>query len=358
MSAPSARQATDVRLAGLTTIGLGGPARRLVDAVSDDQLVAAVGAAEADGEPLLVMAGGSNLVVSDGGFDGVVVRVATQGVATDSSGDSVRLVVAAGEPLDRLVERCVAGGLAGIECLSGIPGSVGATPIQNVGAYGQQVSDVIVSVRVYDRTEGRQLELTAADCGFGYRSSRLRGDDRFVVLGLTLELERTALARPLRYAQLAGAMGVEDGARPPLAEVREAVLALRRAKGMVVDPNDPDSVSAGSFFVNPTLSGEAFAALRARVGARLGDAARPPGWAQADGGIKTSAAWLIEQAGYHRGYGKGRVGISNKHTLALVNRGGADTAELIALAREVRGGVDEAFGVTLQPEPTLVGVTL
>ena len=347
-----------VSLAEFTTLRLGGPARRLVEATKDDHVIEAVAEADAAGEPVLVMAGGSNLVIADAGFDGTVIRVTSRGVATNAARGRVRLAVAAGEPWDQVVERSVVEGLAGIECLAGIPGSTGATPIQNVGAYGQQVADTIVSVRAYDRTARRVVELAASECGFRYRTSVFRRDARFVVLGMTLEFERSVLARPLRYPELACALELRPGARPPLSEVREAVLALRRRKGMLVDPRDPDSVSAGSFFLNPVLPAERFAALEHRVRARLGGTFRPPAWPEADGRIKTSAAWLVECAGFDHGYGEGHVGISSKHTLALVNRGGASTSELIGLARKIRRGVRELFGVTLRAEPTLVGVEL
>jgi UDP-N-acetylmuramate dehydrogenase len=345
-------------LAELTTLRLGGPARRLVTAESSADLIAAVTAADRDGEPVLLLAGGSNLVISDLGFDGVAVRITTRRVEVARSGERVRLTVAAGEPWDELVARCVADGLAGIECLSGIPGSVGATPIQNVGAYGQEIAATVRSVSAWDRTAGKAVSFDRRACGFGYRTSMFKGGDRYVVLAVTLELEPAALARPIAYPQLAAALGVGPGDRPPLAAVREAVLGLRRAKGMVVDPADPDSVSAGSFFTNPILDREGFRALEDRASERLGGDDKPPGWPQPDGTVKTSAAWLIERTGFERGYGSGAVGISTKHTLALVNRGSGTTAELLALARELRDGVRSAFGVTLIPEPTLVGVTL
>jgi UDP-N-acetylmuramate dehydrogenase len=304
------------------------------------------------------MAGGSNLVIADAGFEGTVVRVLTRGISADTRGDRVRLFVAAGEPWDELVSLCVAEGLAGIECLSGIPGSTGATPIQNVGAYGQDVAERIASVRAYDRKARTVVELAGAECCFAYRASAFRHSPRYILLGITFVLERSPAGRPVRYSQLARALDVELGARPSLSAVREAVLGLRRKKGMVIDSRDPDSVSAGSFFVNPILSPEEFAALALRVGECLGEDIRPPGWLEIDGRVKTSAAWLIERAGFHRGYGEGRVGISTKHTLALVNRGGASTIELLAFAQALRDGVRAAFGVTLHPEPTLVGAQL
>jgi UDP-N-acetylmuramate dehydrogenase len=347
-----------VPLAELTTLRLGGPARRLRNAALEPDVIETVRAADAAREPLLVIAGGSNLVIADGGFDGTVLGVRTRGVATDGHGDRLRLTAAAGEPWDALVARCTTEGLAGIECLSGIPGSTGATPIQNVGAYGEQVSDTIVRVRAYDRAAREVIELTAAQCEFAYRSSRFRHTSQYVVLEVTLELERSRLSAPIAYPELARTLGIAPGVRAPLAAVREAVLELRRRKGMVLDRADADSVSAGSFFLNPILSAEAFVALERRAAERLEGQAPPPAWSEPDGGVKTSAAWLIERAGFYRGYGTGRAGISSKHTLALVNRGGASAAELIALAREIRDGVQERFGVTLRPEPTLVGIEL
>jgi UDP-N-acetylmuramate dehydrogenase len=282
----------------------------------------------------------------------------TRGIEVNEQGDRVEIVVAAGEPWDELVARCVGEGLAGIECLAGIPGLAGATPIQNVGAYGQQVSDTIVSVRVYDRATPAVVELSALQCAFAYRTSRFRRCSRSVVLSVRFALERSAVGRPVGYPELARALGVEAGDRPPLPAARDAVLALRRRKGMVIDPGDPDSRSAGSFFLNPVLSAEQYLDLERRVSERLGEEVRPPTWPETDGRTKTSAAWLIERAGFDRGYGEGRVGISSKHTLALINRGGATTAELLDLARRLRNGVLEAFGVQLEPEPTLVGIAL
>jgi UDP-N-acetylmuramate dehydrogenase len=340
-------------LADLTTLRLGGPPARYVEAADEAAIIAAVREADRAGEPLLVLAGGSNLVVADAGFPGAVVRIASRGVR--ARGDA--LAVAAGEPWDPLVERCVADGLAGFECLSGIPGSIGATPIQNVGAYGQEVSETIVSVRAYDRTLETVLEIPAAECGFSYRSSAFkRTPGRWVVLAVEFELERRPDSKPVRYAELARALGIAEGERAPLSDVRAAVLALRRRKGMVIDPADPDSVSAGSFFTNPVLDAAAFAELEERAREWLGDDARVPQFPQADGSVKTSAAWLIERAGFARGHGDpATVAISDKHTLALTNRGAGTAAELVALAREIAAGVRETFGVELVPEPVLVG---
>ena len=347
-----------VPLSELTTLRVGGPARRLVAAAKVEDVVEVVSEADAAREPLLIIAGGSNLLIGDRGFDGTVLRVALGGIAIGETGDGVRVVAGAGEPWDGVVARCVDEGLAGVECLSGIPGSTGATPIQNVGAYGQDVSETVVSVTAYDRLGGAVVELQPEQCGFGYRSSAFKGSDRYVVLRVSFALERSPLARGIRYAELARTLAVDPGARPPLRATRDAVLELRRRKGMVIDPDDPDSVSAGSFFVNPILSGEEFATLEERAVQRLGKGTQVPVWPDGDGLVKTSAAWLIERAGFHRGYGDGRAGISSKHTLAIVNRGGASASELVALAREMRAGVQAAFGVSLTPEPTLVGIEL
>jgi UDP-N-acetylmuramate dehydrogenase len=332
-------------LAPLTTLRLGGPAGRLVEARSEPELVDAVRTADAAGEPLLVLAGGSNVVIADAGFAGTVVLLRTRGVAREGG----ELRVQAGEPWDALVERTVEAGLQGFECLSGIPGSTGATPIQNVGAYGQDVSETVTWVRVLDRATGSIVTMPAAECGFDYRTSVFRKDPRRVVLEVAFRLREQRESGPLRYAELARTLGVPVGASAPLTDVRAAVLELRRGKGMVVDPADPDSVSAGSFFTNPILTAGAYAELESRAGAA------PPAFPEPDGRIKTSAAWLIGRAGFERGDGNGRVGISTKHTLALVNRGGATTAELVALAREIAGRVRERFGVQLVPEPVFVG---
>jgi UDP-N-acetylmuramate dehydrogenase len=337
-----------VPLAPLTTLRLGGPARRLVEPRDEAELVAAVRAADAAGEPVLLLAGGSNVVIADTGFDGVAIRVDTRGIERD--GDE--LTVQAGEPWDALVASCAEAGLQGFECLSGIPGSTGATPIQNVGAYGQDVAETVKEVRVLDRVSGAVGWIPAALCGFDYRRSAFKHQERHVVLAVRFRMREQEVSGPLRYAELARTLDVPVGGAAPLGEVRAAVLGLRRGKGMVVDPADPDSVSAGSFFTNPILELDAFEALAARADGQVG---APPAFPEPDGRIKTSAAWLIERAGFHKGYGDGRAGISSKHTLALVNRGGATTAELVGLAREIAGGVHDRFGVALAPEPVFVG---
>jgi UDP-N-acetylmuramate dehydrogenase len=345
-----------VPLAGLTTLRVGGPARRLLTASTTHEIIDTVSACDVRGEPVLVLAGGSNLLVGDAGFDGTVVRIATRGVTEDdaSACAGVTLRVAAGESWDDLVALAVDRGLAGIESLSGIPGSTGATPVQNVGAYGQEVADTIATIRTWDRQEGRIRTLAAADAEFAYRTSRLkqerfRGGPRFVVLEVTFQLRIADLGGPIRYAELATALGVEPGARAPLTAVRDAVLALRRRKGMVLDELDHDTWSAGSFFTNPVLPAERAAALPPDA----------PRWPQSDGTVKTSAAWLIEQAGFGRGSGMpGPAALSTKHTLAVTNRGDASADDLVLLAREIRNGVRSAFGIVLEPEPVLVGVTL
>ncbi|RJS46178.1 UDP-N-acetylmuramate dehydrogenase [Nocardioides cavernaquae] len=350
---------TRVLLSDLTTLRLGGPAASYVEATTEAELVEAVSSADAAGTPVLLVAGGSNLVVADEGFPGVVIKVATAGVRSDveachgPSCSGAMVTVAAGEDWDAFVARAVASEWVGIEALSGIPGAVGSTPIQNVGAYGQEVADTIASVRVWDRRLRGIRTFTASECGFGYRHSRFKADPaRHVVLDVTFQLRCGTLGAPVRYAELARALGVEQGDRAPLAEVRREVIALRRSKGMVLDATDHDTWSAGSFFTNPHLSAEQSAALP-------DDAPRYP---QPDGTVKSSAAWLIERAGFAKGYGLdlngGRVSLSTKHTLALTNRGNGTTEELLALAREIRDGVEKAFGVALVNEPVAVGVAL
>ena len=348
-----------VNLAGYTTLRLGGPARRFVEATTDDELIGAVRAADEAGDDVLVLGGGSNLVVADEGFPGTVVHVATRGVTIDASpGRGVLVRAQAGEEWEPFVARCVEEGLAGVECLSGIPGRLGATPIQNVGAYGQDVSETIVAVRAYDRSRGEVVTLDRDACGFSYRNSVFKGSSRYVVLEVTFALEPADASTPIRYAELARDLGVSVGDRVPLKNARGAVLALRRGKGMVLDAADPDTRSAGSFFTNPILDPEQVASLEKRVADRLGPDATFPRYPDADGRVKTSAAWLIDKAGFTKGYSRGPVRISTKHTLALTNPDGARTADLLALAREVRDGVHAAFGVTLVNEPVFVGVFL
>jgi len=342
-----------VRFADYTTLGLGGPARRFVRAATEEDLIEAVGKADADGEPLLVLGGGSNLVVADEGFDGTVVQVATAGLRRGPGPGLV--TVAAGEDWDAVVAGTVAAGLAGLECLSGIPGRAGATPIQNVGAYGQEVADTITAVRTYDRVT-KEIDIFPNDrCGFGYRTSVFKRDDarRHIVLSVTFRLAEQSAGLPVRYAELASALGVAPGDQVASTRVRSAVIELRRRKGMVIDSADPDTRSAGSFFVNPVLDGAALAAVQAAAGTPV------PRFEAGDGLVKVPAAWLIERAGFAKGYTLGNgARISAKHTLALVNSGSATTEGLLALARQIRDGVRDVFGVSLTPEPVLVGVAL
>lgn len=355
----STSAARDVSLADYTTLGLGGAAAEFVSAQSTTDLVAVVKGADTAEEPLLVLGGGSNLVVGDSGFPGTVLHVASTGVAAVADGsDRVLLRVSAGEDWQTLVDRCVAEGLSGIECLSGIPGRVGSTPIQNVGAYGQEVSQTITEVVAFDRRSGELRTLANSECEFSYRNSLFKGSDRYVVCEVVFALSRSDLSMPIGYAELARTLGVEVGARVGLSEASAAVLGLRRGKGMVLDPHDADTRSAGSFFTNPVLTSAEHTELRKRVGEQFGLETEPPVYPLDDGRVKASAAWLIDRAGFHKGYGRGPARISTKHTLALTNRGGATTEDLLALARDVRAGVAESFGVTLVPEPVMIGVSL
>lgn len=354
------------RLADLTTLRVGGPVGRLVEAGSERDLIDAVRDADRAGEPVLVLGGGSNLLAGDDGFAGVVVRDARSDLSVQDDGmcGGVSITATAGMRWDDVVSRAVHEGWVGIESLSGIPGSTGATPVQNVGAYGAEVSDVIALVRVWDRLEERVRSLARIDCGFGYRDSVLKRSmrglapdtgvwhptPRYVVLDVTFQMRQGTRSGPIRYAQLADALGIAPGERAPIEAVREAVLRVRGAKGMVLDDADPDTWSAGSFFTNPVLTADAAAGLPE-------DAPRYPA---VDGAVKTSAAWLIEQAGFSRGFASpgSAAAVSTKHTLALTNRGGATAGDVAALARTVRDGVRDRFGITLVPEPVLLGVDL
>jgi UDP-N-acetylmuramate dehydrogenase len=382
-----------VPLAQYTTLGLGGPAARFVQASGDDQVVAAVQDADRRGDPLLILGGGSNLVVADEGFAGTVVKLATRGITAQPATSAapappapagpapappaatasvspaghpnqlVTVQVAAGEDWDAVVRWCIARGLSGLECLSGIPGQAGATPIQNVGAYGQVVAGTITAVQAYDRQLGQLTELAAAECGFGYRTSIFKHSmaGRFVVLGVTFRLARDPLSAPVGYAELARTLGVAEGDRVPLADARTAVLRLRRGKGMVLDPADPDTRSAGSFFTNPVLDQAQVAALESAVAAGWPPGTLVPRFPVGNGQVRVPAGWLIEHAGFTKGYpGRGPAGprISAKHTLALVNPGEATTGGLLSLAREIRDGVQGTFGIALALEPVLVGAVL
>ena len=358
----SVRVVENVPLSSMTTLRLGGPARRLIAPDREAEVIDAVSEVDGKQERLLVLGGGSNLVVSDDGFDGTVLRMTTRGfdvVSSVSGGDErVLVTAAAGEPWDELVTRCVVEGLSGLECLGGIPGLVGAVPMQNVGAYGQDVSETIVRVRTWDRAARRVVDFDRAACQFAYRSSVFRGREGHVILGVTFALARSTAGAPIRYAELARALGVKEGERAPLAKIRETVVALRRGKGMVLDDADLDTRSAGSFFTNPILGASDLAQLQERVKTLLSPGQSMPVFPEADGRAKVSAAWLIERAGFGKGYAAGPVAISSKHALALTNRGNATTRDLLALARTIRAGVQSKLGVTLENEPIFVGVHL
>ncbi len=338
-----------VPLAPLTTLGVGGAARWFVEAADEATVRAACAWARERGVALRVLGGGSNLVVADAGVDALVVRIALRGLTHRERGGALELTAAAGEPWDGVVAESAERGWAGLECLSGIPGLVGATPIQNVGAYGQEVSDTVVSVRALDTSTGEIVTLTAADCGFAYRDSTFKRETpgRFVVLAVTYRL-RPGGAPTLTYGDVQRALA---GRAPTLAETRAAVLAIRRGKSMTLDqPHDANRRSCGSFFLNPIVE----AVYAEAVTARAGDPAMPR-WPQPDGRVKLSAAWLIERAGFTRGERTGAVGLSTRHTLAIVAHDGARTADVLAFARRVQDRVEERFGVRLSPEPVLWG---
>jgi UDP-N-acetylmuramate dehydrogenase len=341
-----------VPLASRTTLELGGPARFFAEVTEEAELGELLAYAEARAIPVRILGGGSNLVVSDAGFDGLVIAIRTRGMEMQWDGDRVLVTAAAGEVWDAFVARTVEMGLAGLECLSGIPGLVGATPIQNVGAYGQEVSDTVVAVRVFDRRARRVVMLGPAECAFSYRDSALKRDpDRFVVLAVTFALISGG-SPTVRYGELEKALG--HGPRT-LARVRETVLALRRAKSMVLDPADPNRRSAGSFFTNPIVDAACARAIVERaIGAGwVADPSEVPRWPLPDGRVKLAAAWLIERSGFPKGTRRGTVGVSTRHALALVHHGGGTTRELLALAEEIVAAVRATFGVELEREPVL-----
>ncbi|MCW2893674.1 MAG: UDP-N-acetylmuramate dehydrogenase [Actinomycetia bacterium] len=364
-------------LAGYTTLGVGGPARDFVSADTERSLIGAVRSADKAGEPVLLIGSGSNLVIADAGFPGTVIHVNTRGLTFVDAGDgAVDITVAAGADWDDVVAAAVAEGLAGLEPLSGIPGRAGATPIQNVGAYGREVAEIITAVRVHDRQEDQIRIIPNESCRFSYRTSLFKsgrpealvslpsgtrsqaaGQPRYVVLDVTFRLARQPLSAPVRYAELASELGVEMGEQAAVSEVRAAVIKIRSRKGMVLNPGDPDTRSAGSFFTNPVITAEEFAGVERAATAR--GVGPVPHFPAGEGRVKVPAAWLIERSGFGKGYGApGRARVSSKHTLALVNAGEATTADLLALAREIVSGVQAAYGVTLTPEPILIGVTL
>jgi UDP-N-acetylmuramate dehydrogenase len=342
----------NIPLAPLTTLRVGGSARYFVRAESSEDVEAAVQFADENKLPLFVLGGGSNVLISDKGWPGLVLQIGISGIDHTHERETIRLIVGAGEDWDSFVAFCVTRHLAGVECLSGIPGTVGATPVQNVGAYGQEVSQTIASVLVLDLHEKQIRELDASDCEFNYRSSvfntKTRG--RYIILRVTYELHAGA-APSLRYADLRNHFA-DRNQMPTLAEVREAVLEIRARKGMLITPGDPDSLSAGSFFKNPVLTPAQFDELEKRAGERNLQIPSYPAPSQQK---KISAAWLVENSGFEKGYIKGRAGISSKHALALVNRGGASAAEILALRDEIQQRVLQTWGVGLEPEPVMVG---
>lgn len=347
----------NVPLAPLTTLGIGGGARFFVEVGSEDELFAALNFAAQRRLPVFILGGGSNLLIADEGFPGLVIRVAIKGIVWGE-----QVTAGAGESWDDFVRQCVERNLAGIECLSGIPGNIGGTPVQNVGAYGQEVSETIIKVRALDRQSNSIVEMSNADCRFGYRAGIFNSTekDRYVVLAVTYAL-RPAGEPALRYPDLKNFFAERSG-QPTLSEVRQAVIAIRAQKGMVIQandpgPKDPDCRSAGSFFKNPVLTAEAFAQLEASVQMQglLREGERLPHFPAPDGQVKVPAAWLIERAGFQKGYAKGRAGISSKHTLAIINRGGATAREVLALVQEIQQRTAASFGVQLTPEPVFVG---
>lgn len=337
-----------VPLAPFTTLGIGGPARWFVQARTAGDVAAAHEWARDAGLPLFVLGGGSNLVVSDAGFDGLVMQVAIRGIDVAQRGAETVFRAGGGESWDALVTAAVARGLAGLECLSGIPGSVGGTPVQNVGAYGQEVSGTIRDVTVFDRVSAKLTTLGGAECAFAYRTSRFKREDagRFVICDVSVALR--AGPPTIAYPDLVRVFADRSNGTVALNEVRQAVLAIRRGKGMVVDESDRDTRSVGSFFMNPVVAAEVHARLAASGGA-------PPGFPMPDGRVKIPAAWLIERAGFARGHRRGRAGVSSKHPLALVNLGGATAREVLELAAEIKRRVADRFGIDLRPEPAFVG---
>jgi UDP-N-acetylmuramate dehydrogenase len=349
---------TDVPLRSLSTLGVGGPARYSVRATDRDMVRQALLWAAERALPVFVLGGGSNVVFADDGFPGLVLRIDLRGLEIQDDAGEVR--AAAGEPWDPLVATVVGRELAGLECLSGIPGRVGATPIQNVGAYGQDVSETVTEVEAYDRARDAFVTLSSTDCGFGYRTSRFKETDRerYVLLAVRYRLVPGG-APALRYPELERTLTGHGAARPSLAEVREAVIGIRRRKSMVIDVDDPNRRSVGSFFVNPVVPARVVERIQEQLrGEGDESVATMPVFPAGEDRRKLSAAWLIERAGFGRGYRRGEAGISTNHTLALVNRGAATARDIVELAREVRRGVHERFGVTLTPEPIFVNVSL
>jgi UDP-N-acetylmuramate dehydrogenase len=344
----------DVPLAPHTTMGVGGRARYFVEVQDESALLAALAWARERAVPVFVLGGGSNLLVADGGVDALVVKMASCGVTAREHADGVAVTAAAGDPWDDLVGHAVERGWAGLECLSGIPGLVGATPIQNVGAYGQDVSETITGVRALDTITGEIVTLAHRECAFRYRDSRFKSDEpgRHVVLAVTYRL-RPGGAPTVRYAEVARFLDGRGVTQPSLADVRDAVLTIRRSKSMVIEAGDPNRRSCGSFFVNPIVS----ATDAARVASSAGDPTMPR-WPEPDGRVKLSAAWLIEHAGLRRGHTEGPVGLSTRHALAIVAHDGASATDVASFARRVQQTVEAAFGIRLTPEPVFWGFSV
>ena len=343
--------AEHVPLAPHCTLGIGGPARFFVEADDEQTVLAAFDWAKRRGLRFLVLGGGSNLLVADAGVDALVVKTALRGISIIEAQKMVEVTAAAGEPWDDVVRLTVARGWAGLECLSGIPGLVGATPIQNVGAYGQDVSDTAVSVRVFDTRTADVTDLPSAGCGFRYRDSAFKSGEpgRYVVLAVRYRLVPGG-PPTLRYAEVAGHVAARGIGAPTVSDIRESVLAIRRSKSMVIEPGDPNRRSCGSFFTNPVLSQDE----ARRIDEIVGDASMPR-WMQPDGSVKLSAAWLIERAGFVRGTRDGAVGLSSRHTLAIVAHDGARASDVLRFARRLQGAVKTRFGATLTPEPVFWG---
>jgi len=335
------------RLAEFTTLRVGGPAKSIIRATTEEALIAAVSTADTAKEPLLILGGGSNILISDAGFDGTVIIVETSGNSYEIDACSGGMIqVSAGVGWDEFVAFTIEKGLANLESLSGIPGTIGGAPIQNIGAYGHEVSETIARVRTYDRVDGAIKTFTAAECGFAYRTSIFKeSGDRYVILDVTFHLRKGEQSLPIAYPELAGALGVRVGDRAPIMDAREAVLALRRSKGMLTGMGIN---SAGSFFTNPRLSHAVAEKLPVDA----------PQWPQEDGSVKTSAAWLMERAGVKKGETLGGAAISDHHVLALTNPGTATANDLVELARSAQAKVKSEFGITLEAEVRLVGITL
>ncbi len=339
----------EVPLAPYTTFQIGGPARWFAEAASEDDIAAGIAFAAERRLPLFILGGGSNLLVSDAGFSGLVLRIALRGITCIGENGRPIISAAAGEDWDGLVAYAVAAGLAGVECLSGIPGTVGGTPVQNVGAYGQEVSQTIVTVRAFDRKTGQFVDLPASDCGFSYRRSIFNSTqrDRYVVSRVHYALHKDAPASFV-YADVARYFAARNVTAPTLVEVREAVRSIRAQKGMLLMPGDADCRSAGSFFKNPVVPASVVDSLAQDLGV---DKQSIPAYPAPQGEVKLSAAWLIERAGFAKGYALGNAGISSRHTLALINRGGASASEVTALRDQVIAAVASRFAVRLEPEP-------